>query len=1215
MAHSLASHETTEAIDVSQNRETPLDSSPAMAGPVVSETYSERIEDSYKDTTNVTLAATVEESQADPNYDELYDVSPRGAVALEASKAAMDQPTARAEAREYNEYNRGDAIIPAANAAERPASRSVIDDLLSQGATARPPQDAKSRVTTESRKVVVEVNGEIATQQAQHQPKPPPSAPHIPSQQRSVLPKKHTKAADAGGEPLASTGMSAVAALRAKNARDQAGSSRAVFEAPAPAILSDKSAPKERSKNLQTPARTDPKAAQTTEPRPTTGKLPSRRNGMFAKTPVSLPTASTQMKRKREANDESVNEENDDGSGNGESIKIAAKPKTTAPGQLRRHAAAVKGSRTAPRQSTYDLPDSSPRGSNREPAKRSRATAKAVPNPQVVSADKTAKPTKRTRQSELPNVVPKQDPKGKRKAVAEKHDLSSEAPTRKQPSRRAKMAIESSSKSPQVELEAPGAHTSPTAVHGTVDDGIQAPSKAGENIAEFMEAVLNIPDEAKLADVVSVEKVAHVKVEPVTARQEGDAVERSTVKGASQKEAILLSDRQESSSPYQSLYAPPSTAPPAPLTGARGKRHDVRAPQTPAVFNSSPPYGRQASTQPVGGGLVDLISSRKATIISFDKSGPRNQGSVSAKALGLATRSTKVPPTSEAGSHRSNFEARRKQRESSVATSMKSSTIHRTAQPSNVAESVGAALAGFYGQPAESVPSPAIATYTQVTKARETTVPHEPQHFAAASNDGFTNVDDYEGTTFVQEPAKPPVRASQRSTIPTASQQAMPPPASKPPGKTAVHRAPTVPSMLTSKKDIRVESGASTGTDSVRLKRRVAASEHEEAPVVKRPKTDITRQVLLPPPSAVAVTTNAQVQPKIHQTFKMPVPDPPKRGSRKPSRHASQGNVDLHGSPIPKGLIVETNTTVLETFSQQTDLSSDQILAEAVPTGRRECGTMQQANSAALGDHSLPPSHQPEVLSSNTKPRPASPEEDSRVFTGYAFSKVNAKQLVIRDGDALPATDPFTSSEDARKKPAKGGTSSNFAEQLRRHAAQTAMSRPRDEDDDPDKTLVDPVAQKAKPQKRLASAPSDDSSEISSSSDQTSDTMREIGIWRSALQPYQVNLFDELVNVSHRLVRHLVDHETGARDAADDYRRRGLKLIEEMERSHAQQYQQYVLDLKHRKKLIRKDLGKCKEQLNDAVAAVERAKERRAKIANERDEEERKLQELMALFS
>ena len=126
--------------------------------------------------------------------------------------------------------------------------------------------------------------------------------------------------------------------------------------------------------------------------------------------------------------------------------------------------------------------------------------------------------------------------------------------------------------------------------------------------------------------------------------------------------------------------------------------------------------------------------------------------------------------------------------------------------------------------------------------------------------------------------------------------------------------------------------------------------------------------------------------------------------------------------------------------------------------------------------------------------------------------------------------------------------------------------------------------------------------------------MRNIGIWRDALQPYQINLFDELVNVSHRVVRHLVDHETGAREAVKDYRRRGLNLIQEMERSHAQQFQQYVVDLRHRKMLIRRDLSDCKGRLKEAVAMIEVAKEERIKMLNTRGEDERKVRELMAQF-
>jgi len=221
---------------------------------------------------------------------------------------------------------------------------------------------------------------------------------------------------------------------------------------------------------------------------------------------------------------------------------------------------------------------------------------------------------------------------------------------------------------------------------------------------------------------------------------------------------------------------------------------------------------------------------------------------------------------------------------------------------------------------------------------------------------------------------------------------------------------------------------------------------------------------------------------------------------------------------------------------------------------------------------------------------------------------------VIRDAGAPSATDPFTSSEYARKEPSKDSTSSIFAEQMRQQAAQAASIRQQAASDDPDKTLVEPEVCRKTESKRIESVSSDDSSETSASSDETGTTMRDIGIWRSALQPYQLNLFDELVIVSHRLMRSLIDRETASNEVVDDYRRRGTNLVEQMEQAHAQQYQLYVQELGQRKKRLRRELNKCSGQIKGAVAAVKEAKEKRTREAEKRVHEEQELRKLMADF-
>ncbi|KAK4542069.1 hypothetical protein LTR36_007100 [Oleoguttula mirabilis] len=1248
MVPHLVSHETAEMMNVSQNAETPDNSSPGATAPVVPDTYQERIEDSYKDANMPTMIQAVETVAAADEDDELYSLSPKGKAALEIAKASARKSTTQAEAHNlHGETRREVADITAATTkpAEHisaKAARGIVDGLLSQGATARPSQVKTHRSKTKSNEQPDEAASnrrEVAdtmptgTTSARPATKPAPLASHTtqrPNQQANIT--------TAAGRSAASASTSAVAALRAKRqGPSHAEPSKAASVTPAP-VKRSKAAQtpavirpplKERNKNLQTPARTDPKA-QPTDQQPTTGKLKSRRLGMLAETPASRPAASQEPKRKREADHGVVGEESDVDDDR-QSFATASEMRPSAPGTLKRPGRALKASLSARRRPTYDVPVSSVKVDPARPAKRGRVAAKSAAKPQGPSTGTTSKPANRSQDPAPSRSVPKRDSKVKQKAVEDEHDEDASTRTRKQPSRCAKLPVDTHDKQSQTELEASIDRMSPEGSAGKKDLGpLEDGRNANETIEDFEHAVMDFAgDETaiKAIEHESTVKPTRIKAEPAAmAREEPPVSAKPTdhvQRGASQNQAIVLSDRAESSSPIRSSSMHPNTAPPALTTNARRKQQAVKAPQTPAVLRSSPPVGLGASTLPLTAALLDANASRKSTIISFDRSGPRNQGSTSVKksAPGSAwTNRTSPPPrrvplASEAGSSHARLDTRRRNGPPSAAASMRSTRTIRTAPPSNVAEDVGDALAGFFKKPlGHTIPTPANVVRTQQVNRLSSPEPLERQRDLKADDDGFANVDDYEGTTFVNtEPTRTSPPAVKRSAAPSASQQAMPPPAPKAHKMSMDQPAPTVPSMLSPQGNRAVSPADHNAADKPRSKRAVSVAEHEAAPAPKRLKTAAVAHPPLALPSAVIAAPIVKANPSVFQAAKKPV-HPSKRGSRKPSRHGSQGNVDMHGSPIPKGLVVLDNATALESFSQQAGLSSDQVLAVAAAIVDRR-GTREQPNdSSAFDEHVLPPSHQPEILSSNTKLRPASPEDESQAITGIVLGRVDPRQLIIRDVAAPPATDPFTSSEDARKEPPKGSMSSIFAEQLRQHAAQAATLPRQSGSDDPDKTLVEPeVARETKP-KRVASVSSDDSSETSSSSNETSTTMRDIGMWRSALQPYQTNLFDELVNVSHRLVRHLVDRETATREVVDDYRRRGLNLVEQMERAHAQQYQQYLLDLKQRKRRLRKELTKCSEQVQDAVDAVREAKKKRTEEAGKRDDEERKLQELMAQF-
>ena len=178
MAPPLTSHETAEFINVSQG----VISSPTAKGSVESDTYSERVEDSIPNGTTAArgpvvpdtysdhveasfpegnvvtaLPATVEETQAASDHDELYALSPNGKAARELAKAALVDVTVYADVRRNGERDGNDDVgMIKTQTVQKPAPRSAIDDLLEQGATAHSIRREKSSVKTSSREVAGE---------------------------------------------------------------------------------------------------------------------------------------------------------------------------------------------------------------------------------------------------------------------------------------------------------------------------------------------------------------------------------------------------------------------------------------------------------------------------------------------------------------------------------------------------------------------------------------------------------------------------------------------------------------------------------------------------------------------------------------------------------------------------------------------------------------------------------------------------------------------------------------------------------------------------------------------------------------------------------------------------------------------------------------------------------------------------------------------------
>lgn len=740
-----------------------------------------------------------------------------------------------------------------------------------------------------------------------------------------------------------------------------------------------------------------------------------------------------------------------------------------------------------------------------------------------------------------------------------------------------------SSRARNLSLEQPGVHIVPN-----------NKERPDESIEDFEKQVVAYSDHDGFPPIQKKTSVDHIPIAPLQPGQENRP-------GVSQQSAILLSD-EYSSTPSDRGGSPKQTGTPA-ARDSRGPRPTMKAPRTPTILQSSPPVEDVRISKTPGTSLT--ATSRKANIISFDDTGPRNQGSILMKtAVGSAwvsrTEKSSSPQwatqTPGAGSSRVSVSGRCNRKPpatSSVAASLRTSRTKCSSHSANVASTVGEALAGFFTEKHTHVPSlrkaPPSARASEMSKAGQ-------GQQMSYSSDAPANFDDHEDAIMVNGVAE------QKQPIRTESQLAMPPP---PPKDSKAGKLQPPPPLARSK-PLEMRDRTNDDASLSSSKKRSVMTQDGEQPFPKRvkPTTELSDSKFSAVPGDVTFTEGYDNS----GPTTMFAPNTTKAPLRKPTRNPSQGNVDCHGSPVPRGFEVPANSTALEVYSQQANLSSDRLITQQTSKGRSQRATKQNVDAYSLDQHVLPPSHQPEVMSSNTKIRPASPQEDSQAITGVAIRRVESNSLVIRDV-AAPNTDPFIGSESARKEPSKTRPFSTFTQKLFEQAGEAGADLGQQAGGRNRPPVID-QAPKKHSTKRLPSWSSDDSNNTNASAE-TTDTMRDIGIWRNALQPYQVNLFDELVTVSHRLMRSLIDRETAAREVVEDYRSRGSRLVAQMEETHALLYTEHMGRLTQRKKKLRKELGKCNDQLQEMVTTVKAASHERQERLQRRSNEVAELRKLL----
>ena len=728
----------------------------------------------------------------------------------------------------------------------------------------------------------------------------------------------------------------------------------------------------------------------------------------------------------------------------------------------------------------------------------------------------------------------------------------------------------------------------------------------------------------------------------------------------SKNEPVFLSSREPTSSPTSTAPVEDSLELQQAVERQSANSRQNQARKSTEV-PSSPPAPRSS--------LKVLIpaTSKKPTVIAFDKSGPLNQGLVSTKInkqISMQGSRSSIPPQPRFGLSDAPNNARihsgSKRRSSTSTTGPKVNYLAVAEPRGNVAGDVMQALNSF-GRRSSST----NVLHDDVLEHEPTTsnqAGHRPTDIQQAyDDDGFIPIDYIDVITAAadREPAETIVRANASSKR-TDSRIAMPPPPQSE-SLGALRKKDGLSSTTTGAVSKSQQTEVSQRTITATKRRPDPDPSQEPAPKRKRTSTGTQK-----PNTAGAGSSDhleRQYDPRIRQTRSI-IAERTKgaQTTQRRSTHNSQ-KVDIQGSPVPAGMVVDAASTVLDTYSQQAGISSDGVILTEHESSSSV--SFQTVETQKLAQDFVPPSHQPTVLSSNKKSKPAAPEHISRALE--KFVEVDTREPAVIDSVQAPANDPFTSSDEQRKIPRKGSTSLELWERLkgkireetineiRHHPAtpqipkevldfvrqqprhdQSLQQKPNanqhiislDEqsakaahdlrrqlqEEDPDKTLVEeePVYNTKKRKRELSI--STVSSGSSASATNSQEPILDIAAWRTALQPHQMNVFDGLVMVSHKLVRHLVDCETAAKDLVDDYRRKGEMVVEQMERSHAAKYQKCMDKLKLRKRQLRSEYKSCNKLLRESVAEVQtRRRERKEMLAGREDVVER-LEEIVEAY-
>ena len=670
--------------------------------------------------------------------------------------------------------------------------------------------------------------------------------------------------------------------------------------------------------------------------------------------------------------------------------------------------------------------------------------------------------------------------------------------------------------------------------------------------------------------------------------------------GASQNYPVVVPDRQ-SPNPYSSGQVQERDAPNAKFNASNHiMAHEQRL-ETPGVIPSSPPPRNTKEIRK----SVDNSAPRKTTIIGFSKTGPLNQGTLLASRSKAESLRSGRSSTSSLVPRWNNF-AESAQRYSAAA---------------NVAPTVSDALAGFTtklyaarkeqqetARPKLDDPD-ALNKATDLSEIYDAGSPdvfdtHSPQAFTNHLNDGPSGVllkpaslrttsqiqmpppkiesaaltkkqDKSEAHTIKNALGEVPTRKARTLKHPREDQEPLAQPILK---KSRVEAIGDVAKLAA--RGIEQENGqVATPNDPM--------EEHpndEWASMAQPFQPEASTRVLSNEADACETIFDQANMPNIDEYMILPhdiappVPQKPRSASIKVARVASLGTVDILGSPVPEGMVVEGNATVLEVFSRQYEVASDvEANDSSTLLGPKDSTVAATRGAVQRSRPDLQRARSPQSTHRRLFNRPVDYDQEGLRRTRLQFPHPAAvKSAETVEGRRSIGRDRNTKD------------TSEFLAQLRQSAIDACEDGQFDdlnENQDPDRTLVaSPRPRRPSSRKRHYSISS--SSEESTEIEEENDPMRKIAQWRWALRPHQMNLFDELVNVSHRLVSQLVDRESATENLIHDYHQRGLQIIAQLQNSHETQHQAAMADCKKKRASLRTELELCGKKLTEASEKV-----------------------------